>query len=165
MKIMSLLTLMSFQWVINDIILIFGWTSSLKYSILCKIQMGPICFVACMDSCIWSALCLWTIADCVRAAVVYLKPDFIRPNGKHIYTVWIIPYLLYSALHAIQHAENSKCMNKWSISAAASMPIYNVRGGALQILESSWLDRKSEKLKCNMMSSKSLIHISRRERL
>jgi len=40
--------------------------------------------------------------------------------------------------------------------------IYIVGGGTIQILENIWLDSKSdEKLKCKVMSLKSLIQISR----
>jgi len=45
----------------------------------------------------------------IRSArlTVRVKPDFIHPNGKHIYTVWIVPYPLCSALSAIHHKENT----------------------------------------------------------
>jgi len=55
-----------------------------------------------------------------------VKPDFIHLNEKHIYTVWIIPYPLYSALCAVHYVEISKCVNTWPILAAASASIYNV---------------------------------------
>ncbi len=35
------------------------------------------------------------------------KPDLICPNGKHIYTVWIVPYRLRCALHAIHCTGNT----------------------------------------------------------
>jgi len=44
-------------------------------------------------------------------------------------------------LCAIHHIENSNCVNKWLISAAASASI-SVGGGMFQILESIWLERK-----------------------
>ncbi len=93
---------------------------AIKYTIRCRIQMGPIRFVVCADSRIWS---------------------FFHPNVKHIYTVRIDPCPLYSALHAIHPTENTNSVNKWPISAAASVFIYSVGGGMLWILESIWLDK------------------------
>ncbi len=85
---------------------------------------------------------------------------------KHIYTVWIVPYPLYSALRAIHCTENTNSGNKWAISTMASASIYSVGGGTLRILESIWLVRKfDEKLKCSVISLKSLIHTGGSDRL
>ncbi len=84
--------------------------------------------------------CLWTGAECVcvcvRACVRVrdTAPDHTSffLNGKHIYTVWIVPCPLYSALRAIHHTENTNSVNKWPISAAASASIYSVGGGRFE---------------------------------
>jgi len=54
-------------------------------------------------------LCVIMYLDqsCGHSRDSIVKPDFIHPNGKHIYTVWIVPYPLYSALCAIHSVENS----------------------------------------------------------
>jgi len=94
---------------------------------------------------------------CVCCGGSYDIQHETRLHGKHIYTVWIVPYSLYSSLCALHHVENSKCLNKWTILVAASAFIYNVGGGTLQILDSIWLDRKSEAEWCHQNHSSILV--------
>lgn len=58
-----------------------------------------------------------------------VKADYILLNGQHIYTVWIIPYLLYSALWFIYYVGQNKSVNKWLTWHAASAAFHSKRGG------------------------------------
>ncbi len=63
-----------------------------------------------------------------------MKPDLFYPNVKYVYTVWIIPYPLYSAICAIHRTENTENTNpvyKWAISTGALASIYSVERGRL----------------------------------
>ncbi len=96
---------------------------AMLYCILCKIQIGLIHFVVCADSCMWSTPCYRVSGPEQNVCAVHwlvwhsTKPDFFVLNGKHIYTAWIIPCPLYSALRVIHRTECTNSVNNWPISA------------------------------------------------
>ncbi len=91
-----------------------------------------------VDSRIWSALCDPVPGPEPKSGLdcEYFsgwrdntKPHLICPNWKHIYTVWIVPCRLYSALcHSLYRKYYT--VNKWAVSAAASASVYSEGAGA-----------------------------------
>ncbi len=118
-----------------------------NFNILSRIQMCPIRLVVSAHMICSMLSCLWTAADCATWQTSFdpIESSLTLPES-----------------FPIHHRENTNSLNKWLISARASASIYSAGGRVLQILESIWLD---EKLKCGVMSSKSLIHIGGRERI
>jgi len=67
----------------------------------------------------------------VRTTIELNQTLIFSQMENQIYTTCLNHSLSPSVPWAIHHVENGKRVNKWPISAAASVSIYNVGGGAL----------------------------------
>ncbi len=65
-------------------------------------QPPPVCNIWCTTTFVYTMRLL---------AWQSMKPDLFYPNVKYVYTVWIIPYPLYSAICAIHRTENTENTN------------------------------------------------------